>query len=352
MRRAVLAASWSRAKSALLPSSRSLAQKLLNERRIGRRMWKASSFLLVLVLGAGASGDQGPSFLPNIQARWDASDLVCIGNASSPIRTGITQFIDGANRDQLSTEVELERCFKGQDPRSSEIRVLGNYVAAAKEGDQGVISFAYSGPPTGFVHRGRNLLFLRRGPVPDEFAVTVPIYQTAIPLADTPPEYPPATSPIFTKVVLIKELENAMLDTESTGGVNIDQGFGDPLPSDIEYIDYVLDYLGTSDGIAELTRLSDTAPLAIQRDIAVKLLDHNQIEYESSVISLLLDESAPPWKRGNAALVLGRHGSHAALDPLLRVVSGPAETDQMMMFHNEAGSSLVSLKHRLGALEK
>ena len=122
--------------------------------------------------------------------------------------------------------------------------------------------------------------------------------------------------------------------------------------SDIAYIDYLLDYLGTSDGIAELSRLSDAAPLAIQRDIAVKLLDYGLSEYESSVISLLLDVTAPAWKRGNAALVLGRHGTHAALDPLRQVVLEPAGIDQLKMLQNEAESSLASLNHRLGSIDK
>jgi hypothetical protein len=307
-------------------------------------MWTTSLLAAGLILAASDGRD--PSYLPTIQARWDASDLVCIGDAGSPVRTGVTQFIDGANRDQLSANVELERCFKGQAPSSSDIHVIGNHVAAAKETER-LMGFAHSGPPLGFVHKGRNLLFLRKGPVASEFAVTVPIYQTAIPLADIPPEYPPPTSPSFTKMVLIRELENSVLEAEDTGRRNIDQGFGDPLLSDIECIDYLLDYVGTSDGIAELSRLSHTAPLAIQRDIAVTLLNHDQSQYESTVISLLLDESAPAWKRGNAALALGRHGTHSALDPLQRVVLEPAGTEQLKMLHNEAESSLDSLKHKL-----
>jgi len=308
--------------------------------------------LFVLLLGVGASGGKDPSYIPTIQGRWNASDLVCIGDADSPIRTGVTQFIDGANRDQLSANVELERCLKGQAPSSSHIYVVGNYVAAAKEGEQGVIGFAYSGPPLGFIHKGRNLLFLLKGPVPDEFAVTVPIYQTVIPLADIPPEYPSPTSHGFTKTVLIRELENAMLVAENIGRRNTDQGFGDPLGSDIEYINYLLDYLGTSDGLPELSRLSDKAPLAIQRDISVILLDHDRSEYESSVISLLLDESAPEWKRENAAEVLGTNGTRAALNPLRRVVLEPDGTEQLKMLHNEAESSLKSLEHRVGSFDK
>jgi hypothetical protein len=297
-------------------------------------MW-ATSLLLLAALNLAAPGSQNSSYLRTIQARWDASDLVCIGKASAPVRTGVTQVIDGRDRDQLSTDVELERCLKGDVPRSSGIRVLGDYVASAKDSAGG---FAYSGPPVGFVREGRNLIFLRRTTVPDEFVVTVPIYQTAIPLSDVPPDYPPATSPGFTATIVIRELESAMLQLGEL--------------SDLEYIDYLLDYMGTPDGIAELSRLSDTVPLAIQQDIAVTLLDHDQSQNESTVISLLLDPSALAWKRENAALALGRHGTHAALDPLLRVVLEPAGTEQLKMLHNAAESSLDSLKHRVGSLDK
>ena len=312
-------------------------------------MWITPPLIFVLLLGVGASGGKDESYLPTIQARWNASDLVCIGDADSPIRTGITQFINGANRNQLSANVELERCLRGQAPSSSHIYVTGNYIAAAKEGEQGVIGFVYSGPPLGFIHKGRNLLFLLKGPVPDEFAVTVPIYRTAIPLADIRPEYSSPTSHGFTKTVLIRELENAMLEAEDTGRRSTDQGFGDPLCSDIVYINYLLDYLGTSDGIQELSHLSNRAPLAIQQDISVTLLDHDRAEYESTVISLLLDESAPAWKRENAAEALGTHGTRAALNPLQRVVSEPAGPEQLKMLHNETESSLKSLEHRVGS---
>jgi hypothetical protein len=287
--------------------------------------------------------------LPTIQARWDASDLVCIGEADAPQRTGVAKFIDGANRDQLSANVTLERCFKGEKPRSSEIRVLGNYVAAAKPDDNGVISFAYSGPPTGFLHNGRNLLFLRKTAVPDEFVVTVPVYETAIPLADIPPAYPTAASPSFIKIVLTRELENAMLQSEDAGRDTDLKAFADPLLSDYRYIDYLLDYLETPGGLAELSRFAEIAPLAVQRDIAVKLLDLGESKYESSVISLLLDETAAAWKRGNAALLLGRKGTTAALEPLRQVVREPAMTEPRKMLLNEATSSLESLKRRMGS---
>lgn len=307
-------------------------------------MWLGS--LLLVVSTVAASGAREASYLPGIQARWNASDLVCIGDANSPVRTGVVHLIDGANRDQLSADVVLETCLKGQVPNSSEIRVLGDYVAAVTENARG---FAYSGPPLGFVHKGQNLLFLRKGPAQDEFAVTVPIYQTAIPLADVRPDYPTATSPGFVKAVITTELEHAMLQSEDSVRGTVNQGFGDPLLSDIGYINYVLGYLGLSDGAAELSRFSGSAPVAIQRDIAVMLFFRDHTEYEPTVISLLLDESASAWKRANAARALGRHGDSAALEPLESVVSQPAGTERLKSLHDDAESSLESLRHRLAS---
>ena len=117
--------------------------------------------------------------------------------------------------------------------------------------------------------------------------------------------------------------------------------------------------MGTPDGITELSIFSEIAPVAIQRDIAVKLLDSDvkllgldQSKHESSVISLLLDETAPAWKRGNAAVVLGRRGSQSALEPLRKIVLESARTEQLQMLHNEAASSLESLEHRLESPNK
>jgi hypothetical protein len=81
--------------------------------------------------------------------------LVCIGDASLPVRTGLTRTINGSDRDQLSAEVELETCFKGDRPTASEIRVLGYDVVAMKDVGQG---YGYGGAPIGFVSKGRNPL--------------------------------------------------------------------------------------------------------------------------------------------------------------------------------------------------
>lgn len=301
--------------------------------------------LLLAVLSLAFFGSSNLSYLPTIRARWNASDLVCTGEASAPEPTGATQVIDGAKRDQLSANVELERCFKGEMPRSSEIRVHGDYFVALEDIRGG---YGYSGPPLGFVHEGRNLLFLRRSSVPDLFLVTVPIYQTAIPLADAAPTYPPATSPEFLKTVLTRELESAMVQTTGDNqGVNSSQPFGEGLLSDIEYIDLLADYLGKSDGAAELSRFSETAPASVRQDIVVTLLGWGLREYEPAVISVLLDVSVPAWKRENAAFALGRYGSQAALAPLRSVASEAAGTEDQKQLKKCAESSLQSLEQRL-----
>ena len=92
-------------------------------------------------------------YLQSIWQRWDASDLVCTGMASEPVRTGTSRVIDGNSRDQLSSEIRLETCFKGQRPTSSPIRVLGYSVYALKEVRDSV-GVAYAGPPPGFVRKG------------------------------------------------------------------------------------------------------------------------------------------------------------------------------------------------------
>jgi hypothetical protein len=304
--------------------------------------------LLVAIAGVANPGTSTLSYLPTIQARWEASDLVCIGNASLPQRTGVVQVIDGANRDQLSADVELERCLKGTAPGSSHIVLLGDSIASARD-QSGVIGFAYAGPPIGFVHHGRNLLFLRKGSAPDEFRVTVPIYQTEIPLADLAPTYPPEMSAHFVKAILIRELESAIVQTtQSDPGTYPDPTLGeDGLLPDTAYVNLLLEYLNKSEGVAELSRFSETAPASASRDIAVMLLDRGQSQYEPQVIAVLLDQSVPPWKRENAAIALGWYGSQAALDLLEWVVSQPATTEDRKQLRSEAQSSVRSLKQRL-----
>ena len=104
--------------------------------------------MLSLLALASALYGEPPRYLQSTWQRWDASDLVCTGMASEPVRTGTTRVIDGNSRDQLSSEVTLETCFKGKPPASSPVRVLGYSVMGSKEIQDG---FLYAGPPTGFI---------------------------------------------------------------------------------------------------------------------------------------------------------------------------------------------------------
>jgi hypothetical protein len=288
---------------------------------------------MLLVLSSTAWTSKAAQYLPSIQQRWDASDFVCIGDASSPVRTGLTRTIDGSERDQLSAEVELETCFKGNRPTASEIRVLGYDVVAMKEVGQG---YGYGGPPTGFVSKGRNLLFLRRTQNPDDFDVTVPIYETAIHLADARPDNSSGRGRQSARLVLTQELEAAVVQFDD---------------AELGYIDYLFDLLGTTAGIAELSRFSRGVPRGVQRDVAVALLFHGQAAAEPVAISLLLDTSAPTWKRGNAAGALGEHGTEAALGPLQQIASQAAATDDLESLRLTAHSSLDRLEHRLQAAQ-
>jgi hypothetical protein len=283
---------------------------------------------LLLAFSSAAWAAEGDHYLASIQERQDASDLVCIGDASAPVRTGVTRTIDGSDRDQLSADVEIERCFKGDPPAASAIRVLGYDVVAMKEMGQG---YAYSGPPIGFVSKGRNLLFLRRTDMPNEFEVTVPVYQTAIHLADSRLNSSDELRG-SERHILTQEFEAALVQFED---------------EDFTYIDHLFDLLGSRKGITELIRFSRDISLAVQRDIAVALLSRDQRDSEQAAISLLLDPSAPGWKRQNAALALGEHGTEAALGPLRQIASQPTATDDLKPLQLSAHSSLQRLEHRL-----
>ena len=284
---------------------------------------------VLLIVSSTAWTAETAQYLPSIQQRWDASDLVCTGEASAPVRTGLTRAIHGSDRDLLSAEVELETCFKGERPTASQIRVLGYDVVASKDVGGG---YAYSGPPIGFVSKGRNLLFLRRTQNPDEFEVTVPVYQTAIHLADARPDM--GSGEGRWRLVFTQELEAAIVQFDD---------------ADLSYIDYLFDLLGVQTGIAELSQFSRGAPPTVQRDISVALLFHGQADAEPVVISLLLDTSAAAWKRENAAGALGEHGSKAALGPLRQIASEPRPTDDLKPLQLTAHSSLDRLERRLQA---
>lgn len=269
-------------------------------------------------------------YLQSIWQRWDASDLVCTGKASEPVRTGTTRVIDGNSRDQLSSEVTLETCFKGKRPASSPIRVLSYSVYALKD-VRASVGVAYAGPPPGFVRKGRNLLFLRQTASAGVLEVAVPIYETAIRLADTRPRYPSDSSSTF-REVLTQEFEAAIVQFDA---------------NDVSDIERVFDLLGSSQATMELSTFSKTVALPIQRDIAVALVEHDQLESEPLAISLLIDTSALPWKRANAASALGRHGTERALPYLRQVASEPVTTDDLKSLHVWVLEACQRLERRL-----
>ena len=80
------------------------------------------------------------------------------------------------------------------------------------------------------------MLFLRRTSDPNTFKVTVPVYETAIPLADDPPGPLPPGSPPVACTVITRELKAAILQLSHDGRSE----------SDLTYMNYLFDYLGPS----------------------------------------------------------------------------------------------------------
>jgi len=285
--------------------------------------------VMLALSSIGFSATQ-PRYLPHIQQRWDASDLVCTAAVTAPTPTAVTRLIDGADRDQLFAEASIERCFKGEKPPAPTIKIIGYSVYASK--DLHGVGFAYAGPPTGFVSKGRNLIFLRRTASPHTFEIAVPIYETAIRLSDSRPYYPDDNSPAGIRFALTQEFESAVLQSDS---------------SDVYYTGWIFDLLGSDEAVHEIRTFSPRASPAIQRDIAVSLLAHGQLDCEPIVISLLMDASAPEWKRHNAAAVLGEHGTRRALRFLREVAAQPATTDDSKVLRNWTVYAIRQLEHRL-----
>jgi len=103
--------------------------------------------------------------------------------------------------------------------------------------------------------------------------------------------------------------------------------------TDVSDIERIFDLLGRSHAMVELSTFSTSVALPIQRDIAVALLEHDQVECEPLAISLLIDPSAPPWKRTNSASALGRHGTERSLPYLRQIASQPMTTDDLKSLH-------------------
>jgi len=292
-------------------------------------MYRSVGLTVLLTVCSIIASAEEAKYLRTIQERWNSSDLVCIGTASSPVRTGITRNIDGHDRDQLSSEVNLETCFKGNKPVYDPIQVIGYSVIAQRNLHGG---YAYSGAPVGFVRKGRNLFFLRPTGEPRKWDIAVPVYETAIRLADHRPYYPVDSSASATRFALTEEFEAALIQFDANDGSDIDR---------------IFDLLGAREGIAELTRFSERAPFPVQRDIAVALLSHDQLDREPLVISLLMDTSALAWKRSNAAEALGAHGTERGLSYLRAVAGTPITTDDLSSLRLHAMDSLKRLKRRL-----
>jgi hypothetical protein len=182
------------------------------------------------------------------------------------------------------------------------------------------------------VSAGRNLLFLKPTKDPDEYEITFPIFATAIHLADTEPDLPSGEGSQTVRTIVVRELEGALIQ------------FGS---SDLSYIDYLMGYLGPDEGIAEFMRLSSRVSVPLQRDLAVAMLLKGRLSLEPVVISLLLDTSAPLWKRQNAAGALGEHGTRAALAPLQENASDHPPADGQESLQLWAAESLSKVKARL-----
>ncbi len=63
---------------------------------------------------------------------------------------------------------------------------------------------------------------------------------------------------------------------------------------------------------------------------------------QPAVIALMLDASAPTWKRENAAYVLADHGTAAALEPLAQMAAQSAPANEPEPFNLTAASSLFA----------
>ena len=175
-------------------------------------------------------------------------------------------------------------------------------------------------------------MFLRRTANPGEFEVAVPVYETAIRLADSRPYYTNDKSATSVRFALTREFDAALFQFDG---------------NDVSDIEGIFDLLGRAEAIAELSRFSKSAALQIQRDIAVALVAHDQLEYEPLAIPWSMDASAPAWKRQNAASALGEHGTERALPYLRQVASAPATSDDLKSLHVWAFEDCQRLECRL-----
>ena len=214
--------------------------------------------------------------------------------------------------------------------------MLGDGVFSLKENAMG---YASSGPPTGFLAQGRNLLFLRKTEDPGIWRVTVPVYAICIPLADSAPSYSSSQSAESIRSALVAEFESAI--GQGRGG------FADGLqlttPDDVArvYLPYVWQVLGRAQGMQEFKRLMAPSPESVRREIAMALLREGNQEGEAETLGLLEDKDAVSWKRANAAFALGNATSAQARQALERVANEPGSDE----LHNAAQESLLRMNH-------
>jgi hypothetical protein len=266
-----------------------------------------------------------------LSLRWQYSELVCTGVANPPQRTGRVERIGDRDRDQLSARVNLQTCYKGTPPNGP-IVVLGDSLWAEKELiGVGIVG---SGPPTGFLAGGRNLLFLRKTDSPAVWRVTVPVYQCAIPLAGTAPHYKLDGSENSLREALGAEFLAVIRQGYVGGdGLSFPPSLKQPESSVVWiYSPYLFDVYGFSEALDELAALLSDARPSIRRAVAVELLLHGDQRGVPETIALLQDKTAIDYGRSNAARALGSADSpqaEAALwliarepinDPLHRVV--------------------------------
>jgi hypothetical protein len=273
-----------------------------------------------------------------IQLRWDYSDLVCTGSAEEPRRTGRFETLGGSDRDQLASWVVLESCFKGTKP-NHQIQVFGDSVFAEKDIHGG---FLYAGPPTGFVARGRNLLFLRKTDQPYIWRVTVPVYATCIQLADEPASYTMDGSDDSIRRALTAEME-AMIDRGELRPTLGAMSTGTEQPDRIaaEYLRYIFEILGRKQALREFAGLMQVSSPAVRREIAMEMLRSGDQRGVTDSLALLEDANAPDWQRANAARALAHATSPPARSALERIARGPGNQELVQV----AQESLSQMQH-------
>jgi len=271
-----------------------------------------------------ASVKEPPFSSGSLQLRWDYSDLVCTGVAAVPKRTGIVENLAGTDRDQLSSRVELQTCFKGVRPVGI-VAVLGDTIVAAKDAQGG---FVYAGPPTGFVPPGRNLLFLRATQSRNVWRVTVPVVATCLPLADVPPDYPFDGSDDSIRRALAAEIEAVIAQ-----GHLRDQPYGFQTLDQPEYVaatyaPYVFEIYGKPRALNELARMMTSLPSASRRVIAMELLRNGDQRGLADTLALLQDESVVSWQRANAARAL-EYGQSLQARLALKSLANQTSNDEL-----------------------